>query len=216
MVYDFEGLPKRFMEARKNKGVSRETLGKFVGNTRQAVARWEQPVGHERHSVPDLPTIAQVAAYLGVDFLWLLTGKNFTEAVNEGGGDLVPVFGIQELHAKATPKLYRRTLQNLSSEARGWFIGDVHDNIPEYLPPDFCVIDPAVKPAPGKMAVFRIVRWNRNLFRRYTVDGYLPNGQPRIVLEALNPAVKPTVIDDQNPCQVIGTLVSHERNMLLR
>src|SRR5258706_5728636 len=101
VVYDFEGLPKRFMEARKNKDVSREILGKFVGNSRQAVARWEQPVGHERHSVPDLPTIAQVATYLGVDFLWLLTGKNFNEAVNEGGGDLVPVFGIQELHAKA-------------------------------------------------------------------------------------------------------------------
>ena len=116
---------------------------------------------------------------------------------------------IEELNARATRKLYRTTLQNVSSEARAWFIGDDHDNIPD-------IIDPAVKPSPGKMGVFRIARWNRNLFRRYTVDGYLPNGQPRIVLEALNPAVKATVIDDKNPCEVIGTLVSHERNMLLR
>jgi SOS-response transcriptional repressor LexA len=125
------------------------------------------------------------------------------------------VSDIEELHARATRKLYRTTLQNVSSEARGWFIGVDHDNIPEYLPLDFCIIDPAVKPSPGQMGVFRIARWNRNLFRRYTVDGYLPNGQPRIVLEALNPAVEATVINDQNPCEVIGTLVSHERNMLL-
>ena len=49
MKYDFAGLPVRIKETRDAAKMSRETLGKLVGDrSRQAVARWEQPYDRER------------------------------------------------------------------------------------------------------------------------------------------------------------------------
>lgn len=81
---DFSGIPTRIQHSRENyaggAGMSREQLGEYVGGlSRQAVVRWEQPYEHDRNSVPDLETLNRIAEALRVDFLWLLTGRRYTE-----------------------------------------------------------------------------------------------------------------------------------------
>jgi len=75
---DIEGLPKRIKQARKAAKMSRARLGKYLGVSRQAVAKWE---GEDRHSEPKLAKLREIATVLRVNFLWLLTGGHYVPSV---------------------------------------------------------------------------------------------------------------------------------------
>jgi transcriptional regulator with XRE-family HTH domain len=178
MRYDFAGLPRRIKESRECAKMSREQLGIFVGGkSRQAVARWEQPYGRERNSVPDLETISEIADILRVDFLWLLTGQRYAPDAEGIQGVLIPVFALESFHKKQAPLFHKRTLAAASDETDGFRVPNLA-NAPEYLPGDVCVTEPAKEPHPGKMMVARLTAKGVNVFGRCVVIGLGPGGEP--------------------------------------
>jgi transcriptional regulator with XRE-family HTH domain len=213
--YDFEGLPARLMQARKQAKVAREKLGEMMGVSRQAVARWEYPVTHPRNSVPQLSDIARIATYLRSDFLWLATGITFVEASKEDSGQLLPVFELQTFHAGGPPLFYKRSSAQVKKAA--WFRIEDADNSPEYLPGEFCLMETQLGPQPGKMVIARLSGKgrNRNVFRQYTVSGIGSMGDPVVLLRPLNPAT-PSFSSTEEKFDIQAVLVEHVKDMTRR
>jgi transcriptional regulator with XRE-family HTH domain len=221
MGYDFAGLPQRIKSAREAVDMSRETLGKLVGNlSRQAVARWEQPYTQDRNSVPDLETIAQIAEALRgawpelrtqeERFLYLILGKRFAPD-QESKGVLVPIFALDGLHDKREPIFYRRTLAQASDETDGFEVGD-SSNAPDYLPHDVVITEPCEEPRPGKMMVGRLVEKRVNVFGKCVISGYGVGGKPVFDLAPISEGY-PRISSKTDEIELLVVAIEHQRDL---
>ena len=216
MKYDFKGLPQRIKTSREGygngAGMSRETLGKMAGDlSRQAVARWEQPYGRDRNSVPDLETLRRIADALRVDFLWLLTGHRYIEDLEGARGVLVPVYSLEDFHEKTALLFYRRTLADVSEDASGFLAGGMM-NAPEYMPHDIAVVEPCREPQPRKMMVGRLIEKRMNLFGQCVISGFGVGGAPVFDLVPLNEGY-PRISSKAEAIDLLAVAVEHQKDL---
>ena len=215
MKYDFAGLPNRIKEAREKYaggGMSREQLGKLVGNrSRQAVARWEQPYDRDRNSVPDLETIRDIAEALRIDFLWLLTGQRYAEDTEDLKGILIPVFRLEDYHSKAAPLFHKRTLSDVPDGTDGFRVSDL-SNAPEYMPSDVVAVEPCHEPRPGKMMVARLAKKGVNIFARCVLTGIGGSGEPIFALIPLK-ADYPKFSSADEEIQLLAVAIEHHKDL---
>ncbi len=73
-----------------------------------------------------------------------------------------------------------------SSDDAAWLLVEDEDNIPEFLRGEYCLLDPAVSPSPGRMVIARLPNHGVNVFRQYTITGLGAKGEPVITLRPLS------------------------------
>ena len=210
---DFAGLPGRIKAAREEYpgGMSREQLGKFLGVSRQAVARWEQPVDRDRNSVPDLETLNEIANVLGVDFFYLLVGQKYIPDIEGAEGSFIPIFRLDDFHLKQTPLFHRRTLLDIKMNTEGFQVPDA-SNMPNYSPRDVCVTQETHIPQPGEIMVARLPDKSINIFGKCSIAGYHKNGQPIFEIAPLNEAY-PRFSSDRDELHLLAVVIEHHRNL---
>ena len=157
--------------------------------------------------------LSKISDVLQVDFLWLLTGRKFSPAVEGDKGALIPVYDLQDFHTNSKILFYKRTLQDVGERGGAFYVGDLDlDNAPEFLPGDICIADPSVQPRPKKMVVARLTDKNLNLMARYIITGRDNKGLPVVTLTPLNDGY-PSFSSDKDRFEVLAVVVEHQRNL---
>jgi len=174
------------------------------------VARWEHPVTHPRNSFPGITELHRIAGYLGIDFLWLLTGLYFTETSTDEPGKLRPIRALQGVQ-NSKPLGYKQTSGPTADNA-WWFRIEDEDNTPEFVIGEFCLVDANLRPSPGKMVVAQLPRKGLNVFRQYTVYAFDDDRNPLVKLRALNPSA-PSFSVEKEDIAICAVLVEHVRDM---
>ncbi len=160
-----------------------------------------------------METLSKISDVLQVDFLWLLTGRKFSPAVEGDKGALIPVYDLQDFHTNSKILFYKRTLQDVGERGGAFYVGDLDlDNAPEFLPGDICIADPSVQPRPKKMVVARLTDKNLNLMARYIITGRDNKGLPVVTLTPLNDGY-PSFSSDKDRFEVLAVVVEHQRNL---
>jgi transcriptional regulator with XRE-family HTH domain len=193
--------------------MSREQLGKLVGNrSRQAVARWEHPYNRDRNSVPDLETISEIAEALRLDFLWLLTGQNYSPDVEVGSGVLVPVYRLKDFHLKKNPEFYKKTPTAVPNGTDGLTLDDL-SNSPEFMPLDICFMEPCSEPRPGLMMVGRLVNKRVNIFGECVISGIEAGGKQIFDIAPLNKKVFPRFSSGTEEIELLAVAIGHFKDL---
>ena len=75
-------IGNRIKEARTKKGLSQEALAKKIGISKRTLINYEK-----NEQEPTVTTIINIAKFCTTDELWLLTGKNENNIINDNLSD---------------------------------------------------------------------------------------------------------------------------------
>lgn len=222
---DLSTLGRRIAWARDQLGLSQLQIADHFGITSQAVSQWEAD-----KTAPGQARLASLARLLQLRLDWLMEGSgephDDTEQEERFDGTFIPAPKMLPVIDRVTAGKWTvvadpypegggmdyiaTELEWLSPEAFALEIEGT-SMLPDFLPGDRVIIDPAISPRPGDFVVAKSDSDDEATFKKYRPKGSDKGGRPIIELVALNADWPSLVIDADNPGRIVGTLAEHRR-----
>jgi SOS-response transcriptional repressor LexA len=225
---------QRFREAVRHAGASstQKELGAFLGVS--GTMAWYYLNGEK---MPGMPRAIKMAARLGVNVDWLLTGRG---AMVAGLAEPAPTYGAnfrgvgrsnrvllllnyiqagrpREVIDDYAPGAGMEEIPLSASEAEelgpyAFALEVVGDSMrDDFRPGDQLYIDPDVSPRPGEYVVAKLDRDNKATFKKFRPRGVDDDGVETFELVPLNDDYPTIVVGQKNPGHIVGTVVRHVR-----
>lgn len=221
---------QRIKEARLAIGLSQHALAKAISQfgdgrsvSRTTITQWE--TGSTRGI--EAANLLKAAKALDVTPEWLQFGTGHMKPPRLNLDGLLPI----TCNAKSVPLLQQASAGNyreaMEHHAELTFVGIDHalakvtsphafalevkgnSMAPLFKPGDIVIIDPDVKPKPGEFIVARLQKNNTIVLRKYRLLDKEIATTDQFELSALNEDWPTIVVDDNNPGEIIGTLIEH-------
>lgn len=221
---------QRIREARLAVGLSQQALAHAISRfgdgravSRTTITQWE--TGNTRGI--EAANLLKAAKALDVMPEWLQFGTGHMKPPRLNLEGLMPI----ACNAKPVPVLQQATAGNyreaMEHHAELTFIGidqalakttsphafalEIKGDgmLPLFKPGDIVVVDPDIKPEPGEFVVARLQNNNAVVLRKYRPLDKENTGNERFELTPLNEDWPTMVIDNNNPGEIVGTLIEH-------
>lgn len=214
----------RLFDARKSAKLTQKELASKVGMSQSALAEAEKTGQGSQY-------LAQLARALGVQSIWLATGKGPREQSAsvtpfDANAVIIPI-GTRRvpLISSIQAGLWSEIVDNFApGDAEEWLITDLkcsdasfaltikgNSMEPIFSDGDRVIIDPAVIPRPGSFVAAKNGS-EEATFKKYRPRGISANGQDVFELVPLNDDY-PSLHSDREPIRIIGTAVEHRRRL---
>lgn len=220
------GFGKRLERVLKDQNVTYTDLGHRLGLSRAAVSQWINGT-----TMPETARLQEIATLLGVSIDWLLTGGGFSHRPGSDKHIIVTdIYRIPILDFESAANWFtisdRKTHEGVVDFvwtdidiSEGAFalniVGESMCDRKSPSPEDFfegdkVLIDTKVKPNPGDFVVVRFPDNPTATFRKYRPHNRNDNGQ-MFDLVPLNPDWPTIYVNEDNPAEIIGTMIEHRR-----
>jgi SOS-response transcriptional repressor LexA len=206
-------IGERIRQARTERGITQEALGKRLEVSKNAVTQWETGA-----TVPRTRRLRQIEVALSLP-VGALTGSDTTSAQTEirtANPDVysIPLLDYVLAHRSAGLNYDGGDVLLADEEVsdRAFALVVEGDGMaPEYQAGDRIVIDPDVTPEPGDAVIARLDGREEATFKRYRPRGYDAEGREIVELRPDNNHWPTLYIDADSPGHIVGPVVEHRR-----
>ena len=204
-------IGRRIETLRKERGLTLRELAAPFGKTPQTAANWK-----DGRNLPSPPEYLQLAEMLGVNVVWLTSGKGAREpealrdavVIQKPRGRLVPRLALKDVEDKRTSitsQDHAKVLTHFECGPKSFeFLIEDASNAPDFTIGDSIIIDPDQSHVPGDMVLALV--GTQAVFRKL-----VSKGGNKVELRPLNGDWSPEIVELGRDAEIVGTMSEHAR-----